>query len=85
MKAIVINQYGSAEVLRYAEVEEPKIKPDQMLVKVYATSVNPVDWKIRNGWLKIFTGNKFPISLRFDLSGETEHAAGKIVMTVGTQ
>jgi len=51
MKAIVINRYGSAEVLQYAEVEEPKIKPDQMLVKVYATSVNPVDWKIRNGWL----------------------------------
>ncbi len=70
MKAIAINRYGSAEVLRYAEVEEPKIKPDQMLVKVYATSVNPVDWKIRNGWLKIFTGNKFPISLGFDLSGE---------------
>jgi NADPH:quinone reductase-like Zn-dependent oxidoreductase len=77
MKAIVIREYGSAEVLRYEDVEQPKIQPDQLLVKVYATTVNPIDWKIRKGMLKFITGSKFPIILGLDLSGE--------VLEVGSQ
>jgi 2-desacetyl-2-hydroxyethyl bacteriochlorophyllide A dehydrogenase len=77
MKAAVINRYGSAEVLQYTEVEKPPIKPEQMLVRVYASSVNPIDWKIRKGMLKVLTGNKFPMILGFDVSGE--------VVEVGTQ
>ena len=70
MKAIVIRRYGAADVLQYEDVEQPKIKPDQLLVKVHATSVNPIDWKIRKGMLRIFTGRKFPIILGGDVSGE---------------
>lgn len=70
MKAVIINQYGSAQVLQYADVERPQIKPDQLLVKVYATSVNPVDWKIRAGQLQLLTGYNFPLILGFDVSGE---------------
>ena len=70
MKAVVIHKYGSADVLQYEEVEVPKIKPNELLVKVYAAGVNPVDWKIRKGMLKIITGNKFPMILGFDLAGE---------------
>ena len=70
MKAVVINQYGSTEVLQYQDIEQPQIKPNQLLVKVYAASVNPVDWKIRKGLLKPLTGNKFPMSLGLDVSGE---------------
>ena len=77
MKAVVIREYGSPEVLQYQEVEPPKIKPDQLLVKVRATCVNPVDWKIRKGMLKLITGNKFPMILGFDLSGD--------VVKVGSQ
>lgn len=77
MKAAIINRYGSADVLQYTEVEKPQIKPEQMLVRVYASSVNPIDWKIRKGMLKILTGNKFPMILGFDVSGE--------VVEVGTQ
>lgn len=69
MKAAIINHYGSPE-FQYTEVEKPQIKSDQMLVRVYATSVNPIDWKIRKGILKILTGNKFPMILGFDVSGE---------------
>lgn len=69
MKAAIINHYGSPE-FQYTEVEKPQIKPDQMLVRVFATSVNPIDWKIRKGILKILTGNKFPMILGFDVSGE---------------
>ncbi|MBD2199642.1 MULTISPECIES: NAD(P)-dependent alcohol dehydrogenase [Calothrix] len=70
MKAVVIRRYGSAEVLQYEDVEQPTIKPDQLLVKIYASSINPVDWKIRKGMLRFLTGNKFPMILGFDLAGE---------------
>ncbi len=77
MKAVVIHKYGSADVLRYEEVEAPTIKPDELLVKVHAAAVNPIDWKIRKGMLKIISGNKFPLILGFDLAGK--------VLEVGSQ
>lgn len=70
MKAAVINQYGPPSVLRYVDVNRPSIKPNQMLVKVHASSVNPIDWKIRRGMLQFLTGRSFPIILGFDVSGE---------------
>ena len=60
MKAVVIRRYGSPEVLQYEDVAPPKIKPDQLLVKVHASSINPVDWKIRQGMLQIYYGEQFP-------------------------
>jgi NADPH:quinone reductase-like Zn-dependent oxidoreductase len=78
MKAVVIHHYGSAEVLQNEEIEQPQLKPDRLLVKVYATSVNPVDWKIRNGLLKGLIGAKFPIILGVDLSGEVVGLGEKV-------
>lgn len=78
MKAVVIRRYGSPEVLQYEDVEPPKIKPDQLLVKVYATCINPVDWKIRKGMLRLITGNKFPLILGFDLSGEVVEVGSQV-------
>lgn len=70
MKAVVIRRYGPAEVLQYEEVEQPKIKPDELLVKIHASSVNPIDWKIRKGMLGLLTGYQFPKILGFDVAGE---------------
>lgn len=70
MKAIAIRGYGSVDVLRYEDLPTPQIKSDQLLVKVHASSVNPVDWKIRQGMLQLITGYSFPKILGFDLSGE---------------
>lgn len=70
MKAIAIGQYGSAQVLQVVDLPTPQIRPDQMLVKVYASSVNPIDWKIRSGQLQPFSGYGFPMQLGFDLAGE---------------
>lgn len=79
MKAVVINQYGSAEVLQYVEdAAQPQVKPNQLLVKVQAAGVNPVDWKIRQGLLKPLTGNKFPIILGLDLAGEVVAVGDKV-------
>ncbi len=78
MKAVVINQYGAAEVLQFQDIPIPQIKSDQMLVKVYATSINPIDWKTRNGMLKIIFGNKFPMVLGYDISGEVVQVGSEV-------
>ena len=70
MKAAIISQYGAAEVLHIEEIQQPTIKPDRLLVKVCATSVNPLDWKIRKGMLRLMPGFRFPMVLGFDVSGE---------------
>ncbi|MDE5071439.1 MAG: NAD(P)-dependent alcohol dehydrogenase [Trichodesmium sp. St5_bin8] len=69
MKAITINRYGSIDVLEYSEIQEPLITSNQLLVKIHATSVNPVDWKIRQGQLQLLSAFNFPIILGCDLSG----------------
>lgn len=78
MKAITINRYGSIDVLEYSEIQEPKITPNQLLVKIHATSVNPVDWKIRQGQLQLLSGFNFPIVLGCDLSGVVLEVGEKV-------
>jgi len=72
MKAEVIHQYGGPEVLKYEDFPNPDLHPDDVLVKVYASGVNPVDWKVRKG------GSKFeefvPRILGWDFSGVVERA-----------
>ncbi|WP_414579375.1 NAD(P)-dependent alcohol dehydrogenase [Anabaena sp. CCY 9402-a] len=77
MKAVIIRRYGATDVLQYEELEQPQIKPDELLVRVHASSVNPIDWKTRKGMLSFLTGNKFPMILGFDVAGE--------VVAVGSQ
>ena len=50
MKAIRIHNYGGPEVLRYEDAPRPTPGPGELLIKVHAASVNPVDWKIRGGY-----------------------------------
>jgi NADPH:quinone reductase-like Zn-dependent oxidoreductase len=52
MKAVVINQYGSKEELVEKEVNKPSAEANQVVVKLEATSINPIDWKLREGYLK---------------------------------
>ncbi len=69
MKAVVFDRYGDVEVLQYREVEQPIAKPDQLLIQVRASSINPVDWKIRQGHLQLLTGFNFPRIVGSDISG----------------
>jgi NADPH:quinone reductase-like Zn-dependent oxidoreductase len=78
MKAVVIHRYGSTDVLQYEEVELPQIKPDCLLVKIHATTVNPIDWKIRKGMFRLASGSKFPIILGFDLAGEVVEVGDRV-------
>ena len=69
MKAVVYDRYGSAEELQYRELSKPIAKSNELLVRVRASSVNPVDWKIRQGHLQLLTGFNFPRIVGSDISG----------------
>lgn len=69
MKAAIINEFGSPKVFEIEDVERPEIKPDQLLIKVHAVSVNPIDWKQRKGNHKLILGKPFPIVLGYDVCG----------------
>ena len=72
MKAIRIHNYGGSEVLQYEDAPIPKPAPGEVLIRVHAAGVNPADWKVREGHLKQFVQNKFPLILGWDLSGVIE-------------
>ncbi|PSL31055.1 NADPH:quinone reductase-like Zn-dependent oxidoreductase [Planomicrobium soli] len=69
MKAIVIEQYGGIEELKELELERPVINDDQVLLEIHATSINPIDWKLREGYLKEMLPFEFPIILGWDAAG----------------
>ncbi|HET7118662.1 MAG TPA: NADP-dependent oxidoreductase [Hanamia sp.] len=79
MKAVRIHEFGGPEVLKYEEVPRPATAPDEVLIKVYASGVNPVDWKMRAGLAQ----SLFPIQLPFipgwDVSGEIEEVGSDIL------
>jgi NADPH:quinone reductase-like Zn-dependent oxidoreductase len=52
MKAIVIDSYGGVDQLHLRELPDPRPQADEVLVRVRAAGVNPVDWKIRQGQLR---------------------------------
>lgn len=68
-RAIVINQYGGSEGLQEENVKLPALKEDQVLVQVKATSINPIDWKLREGYLQQMFDWEFPIILGWDVAG----------------
>ncbi|MER5751996.1 NADP-dependent oxidoreductase [Streptomyces sp. NPDC002088] len=69
MKGISYSRYGGPEVLEYGDVRDPKVGPDTVLVKVRAVSVNPVDWKCREGYLDGILDAVFPVVPGWDVSG----------------
>lgn len=70
MKAVMIDDYGTAEALQYREVPVPTIADNQVLVKVQAASVNPVDWKVRRGDLRLIPMGDLPRIMGADFAGE---------------
>ena len=70
MKAVLLYAYGGPEQLRYEETDMPKCQDKEVLVRVRATSINPIDWKIRSGAAKARMPIQFPAILGRDLSGE---------------
>lgn len=77
-RAVVINEYGGKEKLAEAKVSLPELGADQVLVKVAATSINPIDWKLREGYLKQMFPWSFPIILGWDVAGEIVEVGQKV-------
>jgi NADPH:quinone reductase-like Zn-dependent oxidoreductase len=78
MKAVVLRGYGGAEVSKLEGVPRPQPKDDEILIRVIAASVNPVDVAIRKGYLAELIGNKFPLVLGMDAAGVVEKTGAKI-------
>src|SRR6266404_5896639 len=78
MKAIVVHEYGGPEVLKYEDIPRPEPKDDEMLVRVIAAGVNPVDEMIRSGMFAKYEKAAFPMIPGADIAGVVEKAGGKI-------
>ncbi len=69
MKAVVLHEYGGPDKLNYEEWEDPQAGDGQILIRVTAAGINPIDWKIRSGAMKAFMPLKLPTILGYDYSG----------------
>lgn len=72
MRAMIYDSYGDTEVLSLTEQPRPKVGPGELLVRVRATSVNPVDWKIMSGGLDEMMDVRFPVVPGWDVAGVVE-------------
>ncbi|MDN4160553.1 NADP-dependent oxidoreductase [Nocardioides abyssi] len=80
MRAAVYDRFGGADVIEVREVDDPPVGPDTVLVRARATSVNPVDWKVREGYLQGAYPHHLPIIPGWDVAGVVE-AVGPSVRT----
>ncbi|HUH79331.1 MAG TPA: NADP-dependent oxidoreductase [Methanoregula sp.] len=78
MKAVRIHQYGDSGVLKYEDVPRPTIGPDEVLVRVHSCGVNPVDWKIREGYMARMARHTLPLILGWDVAGTVEETGSLV-------
>ncbi|MER5883216.1 NADP-dependent oxidoreductase [Streptomyces sp. NPDC001941] len=72
MKAVALEKYGSADDLRLVDLPAPKVAPGEVLVRVKAAGVNPVDWKLAAGYLDPIMEVRFPLVSGWDVAGVVE-------------
>ena len=70
MRAMIYRAYGGPERLELVDIPRPSPGPGQVLVRVIASSVNPVDWKLASGRLRLFMPVKLPLVPGFDVAGD---------------
>jgi NADPH:quinone reductase-like Zn-dependent oxidoreductase len=72
MKQVIYKKFGGVDVLEMADTPIPEITDTTVLIKIKAVSINPLDWKIREGEMKLMSGSKFPKGVGIDFSGIVE-------------
>jgi NADPH2:quinone reductase len=72
MKAVVFKEFGTSNVLEISDISKPTPAQGEVLIRISHTSVNPVDWKIREGHLQDLLPHIFPIVPGWDVAGEIE-------------
>ena len=79
MKAIRQHEFGGVEVLQYEDAPRPEPASGEVLVKVHAAGINPVDWKTRLGrGMAGRQSNPFPLVLGWDISGVVEAVGSEV-------
>ncbi|MFT5114565.1 MAG: NADPH:quinone reductase-like Zn-dependent oxidoreductase [Parasphingorhabdus sp.] len=78
MKAVQINSFGDRSVLVLNSIDIPSPTENEVLIKVKSASVNPVDWKIREGYLQPMLNHPLPLTLGWDVSGEVAAIGEKV-------
>lgn len=78
MKAAIINQFGSAEELKIADIDKPTAGPDEVIISIKAAGINPVDTKIRSGKHISCKDLKLPAVLGKDFSGTIERVGENV-------
>lgn len=72
MKAVRVHNYGGPEVLRFEDAPRPIPGSGELRIKVHAASVNPIDWKVRAGYMKDYIPLPLPFIPGWDVSGVVE-------------
>jgi NADPH:quinone reductase-like Zn-dependent oxidoreductase len=84
MKAIRIHAYGNPETLTYEDAPLPEAGAGDVRVRVHAAAVNPVDWKIRAGYLASMISYQMPLTLGWDVSGVVDQVGADVThLSVG--
>jgi NADPH:quinone reductase-like Zn-dependent oxidoreductase len=78
MKAFIIDRYGSAERVRAAEMPDPEMRENDVLIQIHAAGVNLLDSKIRNGEFKLILPYRFPLILGHDVAGVVVRAGSRV-------
>jgi NADPH:quinone reductase-like Zn-dependent oxidoreductase len=78
MKAFVVERYGDADTVRAGDVPEPQMGTHDVLIRIHAAGVNPLDLKIRNGDLKVILPFRTPFVLGNDLAGTVVAAGARV-------
>lgn len=68
-KRIQYSRYGGPDVMRVEAFQLPAPGKDEVLVQVRFAAINPIDWKLRQGRMKLITGRTFPRAMGMDFSG----------------
>ena len=78
MRAIAVNEWGGRDRMELLEVEPPPVAPDGVLVRVRAAGLNPVDYKVREGYLAGAFPFHFPVILGWDAAGVVEEVGAAV-------
>lgn len=78
MRAILCRGYGGSDQLAEAEVPVPQPAPTQLLIRVAASSVNPIDWKLYSGRYRWLMPMRFPFIPGFDVAGEVTEVGAQV-------
>jgi NADPH:quinone reductase-like Zn-dependent oxidoreductase len=78
MKAVRIHQFGGLDTLTYEDAPIPNVASNEVLIRVHAAGVNPVDWKVREGHVSKYFQHSLPLILGWDVSGVVEQVGADV-------